>query len=76
MRLSTIAGAALIIAGAFVFIRGNSFTTRRDVVSVGGVTVAAEKQRPVRHWMALVAVIAGVAAIVGGLRQKGTAHAA
>ena len=76
MRLSTISGAALIIAGAFIFIRGGSFTSRRDVVSVGGVTVAAEEQRPIRPWIAGVAVIAGVSVIVVGLRQKGEARVA
>jgi hypothetical protein len=70
MRLSTIAGAALIIAGAFVFVRGGSFTSRRDVVSVGGLTVAAEQQRPIRPWIAGIAVIAGVAVIVVGMRQQ------
>jgi hypothetical protein len=70
MRLSTIAGAALIIAGAFVFIRGGTFTSRRDVVSVGGLTVAAEEQRPIRPWVAGAAVIAGVAVIAVGVRRK------
>jgi hypothetical protein len=75
MRLSTIAGAALIIAGAFVFVRGGSFTSRRDVVSVGGLTVAAEQQRPIRPWIAGLAVIAGVAVIVVGMRQQRAQHA-
>ena len=70
MRRSMITGAALIIAGAFVFIRGGSFTSRRDVVSVGGVTVAAEEQRPIRPWVAGLAVIAGVAVITVGMRRK------
>jgi hypothetical protein len=70
MRMSMITGAALIIAGAFVFIRGGSFTSRRDVVSVGGVTVAAEEQRPIRPWVAGLAVIAGVAVITVGMRRK------
>jgi hypothetical protein len=70
MRLSMITGAVLIIAGAFLFVRGGSFTSRRDVVSVGGLTVAAEEQRPIRPWIAGVAIIAGVAVIVVGMRQQ------
>jgi hypothetical protein len=70
MRLSIIAGVALIIAGAFVFIRGGSFTTRRDVVRVGGLTVAAEEQRPIRPWVAGLGVLAGVAVIAVGARRK------
>jgi drug/metabolite transporter (DMT)-like permease len=70
MRMSTITGVVLIIAGAFLFVRGGSFTSRRDVVRVGGVTVAAEEQRPIRPWMAGIAVIAGVAVIAVGMRQQ------
>jgi hypothetical protein len=76
MRMSTIAGAVLIVAGAFIFVRGGSFTSRRDVVSVGGLTVAAEEQRPVRPWIAGVAVIAGVALVVVGLGRKRVPHSA
>jgi hypothetical protein len=70
MRLSTIAGAVLIIAGAFIFVRGGSFTSRREVASVGGLTVAAEEQRPIRPWIAGVAIIAGVALIVVGMGRR------
>jgi hypothetical protein len=70
MRLSTIAGAVLIIAGAFIFVRGGSLTPRGDVVSVGGPTVAAEDQRPIRPWIAGVAIIAGVALIVVGIGRQ------
>ena len=76
MRMSTIAGAVLIVAGAFLFVRGGSFTSRRDVVRVGGLTVAAEEQRPVRPWIAGVAVIAGVALVVVGLGKKRVSHGA
>jgi len=70
MRISTIAGLALIVAGAFVFIRGGSFTSHRDVLKVGGLQVSAEEQQPIRPWVAGVAVLAGVALVVAGVRRK------
>ena len=70
MRLSTIAGLALIVAGAFVLVRGGSFTSQRNVLEVGGLKVSAEEQHPIRPWVAGVAVLAGVALVVAGVRGK------
>ena len=66
----TLAGIALIVAGGLVLIRGGSFTTRRDVLSVGGLKVTAEEQRPILPWVAGVAILAGVAIAVTGVRRK------
>ena len=70
MRMSTLAGLVLIVAGAFVLYRGGSFTTRRDVLNVGGLKVTAEEQHPIRPWVAGFAVLAGVALVVTGVRRK------
>jgi hypothetical protein len=68
--IATIAGIALIIAGAFVFLRGGSFTSRRNVLNVGGMTVTAEEQHPIRPWVAGLALVAGVVLVVSGTRRK------
>ena len=70
MRTSTLAGIALIIAGAFVLLNGGSFTSRRDVLDVGGLKVTAEEQHPIRPWVAGLAVLAGVGLVVTGVRRK------
>ncbi|MDP1859917.1 MAG: hypothetical protein Q8K82_14685 [Gemmatimonadaceae bacterium] len=70
MRPSTIAGIALIVLGAFLFFRGGSFTSRRNVLDVGGLKVSAEEQRPIQPWVAGLAVIAGVALVATGVRRK------
>ena len=70
MRTSTFAGIALIIAGAFVLLNGGSFTSRRDVLDVGGLKVTAEEQHPIRPWVAGLAVLAGVGLVVTGVRRK------
>lgn len=70
MRLPLIAGLVLIAAGAFFFVRGGSFTSRREVMKVGGVTLSAEEQHPIQPWAAGAAVLAGVALVVVGARRK------
>ncbi len=70
MRLSTIVGIGLIIAGAFVLVNGGSFTSRREVIKVGGLEVSAEEQHPIRPWVAGLALLAGVALVVTGVRRK------
>ncbi len=70
MRITTLVGIVLIAAGAFVFLRGGSFTTRRDVLDVGGLKVTAEEQRPIGPWIAGVALLGGVALVVTGMRRK------
>ena len=70
MRTSTLAGIALIIAGAFVLLNGGSFTSRRNVLDVGGLKVTAEEQHPIRPWVAGLAVLAGVGLVVTGVRRK------
>jgi len=70
MRVSTIAGVALIVAAALLLLLGGSFTSRRDVLNVGGLTVTAEEQRPIAPWVAGLAVIAGVGLLVTGARRK------
>lgn len=70
MRIPMLAGAAaLIIVGAFLLF-GGSFTTRRNVMDVGGMTVTAEEQHPVRPWIAGVVLLAGLVLVVTEVRRK------
>ena len=70
MRVSMIAGVALIAAGAFVLLRGGSFTTRHEMMRVGDMSVSAEERRPIEPWLAGVAVVAGIALLATGARRK------
>jgi len=70
MRPLTIAGIILIAFGAFVLIRGGTFTSRRDVLKVGDVRVTADEQQSIPPWAGLLAIVAGGAlAVVGGRRR-------
>lgn len=70
MRLYYLAGITLIAAGIFVLARGGTFTSQRDVLKVGDVTISAEQQHPIRPWFAGLAVIAGAGLLVTGIRRK------
>ena len=71
MRPATIVGVLLILAGAFVFLNGGSFTSRRDVVKLGDLKITAEEQHPIQPWVAGLAILGGVALVVVGVRRKG-----
>jgi uncharacterized membrane protein len=70
MKIATILGIVLIAAGAFLVFRGGSFTSRRDVLDVGGLTVSAEERRPISPWIGAVVLIGGVALVIVGARRK------
>ncbi len=70
MRTTTLAGLALMVAGAFFLVRGGTFTTRRDVLKIGDLKVSAEEQHPILPWVAGLAIVAGAVIVVSGLRRK------
>jgi hypothetical protein len=70
MRPLTIAGILLIAFGAFILLRGASFTSRRDVLKVGDVKVTADEQRSIPPWAGWLAVVGGGAMAVAGARRR------
>ena len=71
MRPLSLAGIALICVGAFLLIRGGSFTTRRDVLKVGDVKLTADEKQTIPPWVGGVAIIAGAVVVAAGMRQRG-----
>jgi hypothetical protein len=70
MRPLVIAGILLLALGAFVLVRGGSFTTRRDVLKVGDVKITADEQQSVPPWVGGLAILAGLGLIVSGARRR------
>jgi uncharacterized membrane protein len=70
MRIVTIAGIALIVLGGVLLFTGGSFTTRRDVLDIGGLKVSAEEKRPIPPWVAGIVLIGGFALTIEGIRRK------
>ena len=63
-------GLALIVIGAAVYLRGGSFTSKREVLTIGDVSVSADEKRPIAPWVAGLAVLAGIALMTTGARRK------
>ena len=70
MRPMNIAGIVLIILGAFVLLRGGSFTTRRDVLKIGDVKVSADEQQTIPGWAGVVSIVAGVVLVAAGSKKR------
>ena len=71
MRPLSLLGIALICVGAFLLIRGGTFTTRKDVLKVGDVKVTADDQQTIPPWVGGIAIVAGVVVVAAGMRQRG-----
>ncbi|MEI2720743.1 MAG: hypothetical protein V9E87_11485 [Gemmatimonadales bacterium] len=71
MRPLSLLGIALICIGAFLLIRGGTFTSRKDVLKVGDVKLTADEQQTIPPWVGGVAIIAGAVVVAAGMRQRG-----
>lgn len=58
-------GIIVAVLGAFVLVRGATYSRNRTVVSIGDMHVSASERRSIPIWV-------GVAALAGGLVMIGT----
>ena len=56
--------------GAFVLLRGASFTSRRNVLQVGDLKVSATERQSIPPWVGGVALLGGLVLIVAGARKR------
>jgi uncharacterized membrane protein len=71
MRPLTLLGILLMAAGAFLLFRGASYSSRENLVEIGGVEVTAERERPVPAWVGAVVAVVGLGLVVAGSRPRG-----
>jgi uncharacterized membrane protein YidH (DUF202 family) len=74
MKPATILGAVLIVLGlAALAYQGITYTSREKVIDIGPLEATAERQKtiPLPPIMGIVAVAAGVALVVVGVRKRG-----
>ena len=69
MRPLAIVGIVLIVLGAFLLIRGGTFTTQKDVIKVGDVKLTADEKQSIPQWVVGIAIVAGVGLLVAGGRK-------
>ena len=70
MRVISIIGIVLVLAGGWVTINGGSFTTREKVVEVGDLAITADRERPIPLWAGIGAMLLGAGMIVAGLQKR------
>jgi len=70
MRPTLLAGIALVVLGIIVLVRGGSFTTRENVLSVGDLQISAEERQTIPNWVGAAALAAGVVVMVAGMRKR------
>jgi len=70
MRPFIVAGVVLLGLGAFLLVRGGSFTSRKDVLEVGDVKITANERQSIPPWVGGVALLVGAGLLVAGVRQR------
>ena len=73
MRASLIVGILLVIAGAVVAVRGFSYTSRENVIKVGGFEATVQEKHTISPWFGVGAIVLGVVVILVGQRRDGAA---
>jgi len=69
MRITNLAGVALIIVAAFLYF-GGGYASQRSVVDVGGMSMITEAHHPVQPWIAGLMLLGGVALLITDTRRQ------
>jgi len=75
MRPLGVVGILFIILGVLVLVGEWTFPSRRDVLQVGDVKVTVAGRQSFPPWASGLAILAGVALVVSGTRQRMAKHA-
>lgn len=70
MRGTLIAGVVLAVLGAFVVIKGLSYTSEESVFKLGGLEAKMQQKRRVPEWVGGLALGAGLVLVITGLRKR------
>ena len=70
MRPFIVAGIVLLGLGAFLLVRGGTFTSRKDVLKVGDVKITANERQSIPPWVGGVELLVGAGLLVAGVRQR------
>jgi hypothetical protein len=70
MRVSLIVGAILAVVGAFVIIKGVSYTREESVFKLAGIEAKVEQTHRIPEWAGGIALGAGLVLLVTGLRKR------
>jgi len=70
MKPLVIAGIVIAGLGAFVLLKGLTYSSRSNVLKVGDVQVSAEERRTIPPWVGGVGIVGGLLLIGAGVRGR------
>lgn len=70
MRASLLAGAILAVLGAFIIIKGVSYTREESVFKLGDIEAKVEQKHHLPEWVGGIALGAGLVLLVTGLKKR------
>ena len=70
MRSALIAGVLLSLVGAFIVIKGVSYTREESVLKLGDLEAKMQQRRQVPEWIGGVALGAGLVLVIVGLKKR------
>jgi uncharacterized membrane protein len=72
MRPLSLIGIVLLAVGAYLTFRGATYSSKEEVLRVGGVKAEVESKKAVPTWVGGVAIVAGVVLIAAGMKRRRT----
>ena len=70
MRASLLVGAILAVLGAFIIIKGVSYSREESVFKFGDIEAKVQQQRRIPEWAGGIALGAGLVLLVTGLKKR------
>ena len=69
MRPLAIVGILLMLGGAYVLLKGFSYTSEKHEIDLGPIQGSVEEKKSVPTWVGVVALAGGTALLVSGMRK-------
>jgi hypothetical protein len=70
MRGTLIAGCVLAVLGAFLLIKGVSYTREESVFKLGDIEAKVQQEHRIPEWIGGVALGAGLVLVIVGLKKR------
>jgi prolipoprotein diacylglyceryltransferase len=72
MKPMVLAGIVIAALGAFVLVKGLTYSSRSNVLKVGDLQVTAEEHRTIPPWVGGLAIVGGLVLVgVGAGKRRG-----
>jgi hypothetical protein len=70
LRPLSLIGIILLAIGAFIVFRGVRYSSKDEVLRVGGVKATVEEKKAVPTWAGGVAIVAGIVLLAAGMKRR------